>query len=53
MLAPSDVIKLFIWQNSFVFLASFLALVLEERGVSTSPVFAQNLLWICEGLNDT
>ena len=45
MRSPSDVIRLIILQNSFVFLALFLALVLKERRVSTSPVFTQNLLF--------
>ena len=44
MRSPSDVIGLVILQNSFVFLALFLALVLKERRVSTSPVFTQNRL---------
>ena len=44
MQSPSDVIGVVILQNSFVFLALFLALVLKERRVRTSPVFTQNRL---------
>ena len=45
MRSPSDVIGVVILQNSFVFLALFLALVLKERRVRTSPVFTQNRLF--------